>query len=102
MFVNLRGQSDYHLGLTIYFPKKEIQNSTIFPKTYSDNISTSDLISKVLTKIQDNENLKSNTYIAWVSGNTGIDSTFDPDTLEYFGYRGLASSNSVDLNIKIN
>ena len=102
LYVNLRGQSDYHLGLTIYFPKKEIQNSTIFPKTYSDNISTSDLISKVLIQIQDNENLKSNTYIAWVSGNTVIDSTFDPDTLEYFGYRGLASSNSVDLNIKIN
>lgn len=102
LYVNLRGQSDYHLGLSIYFPKKEIQNSTIFPKTYSDNISTSDLISKVLIKIQDNENLKSNTYIAWISGNTGIDQTFDPDTLEYFEYRGLASSNSVDLNIKIN
>ncbi len=102
LYVNLRGQSDYHLGLSIYFPKKEIQNSTMFPKTYSDNISTSDLISKVLIKIQDNENLKSNTYIAWVSGNTSIDSTFDPDTQEYFEYRGLASSNSVDLNIKIN
>lgn len=102
LYVHLHGQSDYNLGLTIYFPKKEIQNSTIFPKTYSDNISTSGLISKVLTQIQDNENLKSNTYIDWISGNTGIDSTFDPDTIEYFGYRGLASSNSIDLNIKIN
>lgn len=102
LYVNLRGQSDYHLGLQIYFPKKEIQNSTIFPKIYSDNISTSDLISKVLIQIQDDENLKSNTYIAWVSGNTAIDSTFDPDTQEYFEDKPLVSSNSVDLNIKIN
>lgn len=102
LYVHLHGQSDYNLGLTIYFPKKEIQNSTIFPKTYSDNISTSDFISKVLIKIQDDENLKSNTYIDWISGNTGIDGTFDPDTIEYFGYRSLASSNSIDLNIKIN
>lgn len=102
LYVNLRGQSDYHLGLQIYFPKKEIQNSTIFPKIYSDNISTSDLISKVLINIQDDEDLKSNTYIAWVSGNTAIDSTFDPDTQEYFEDKALVSSNSVDLNIKIN
>lgn len=102
LYVNLRGQSDYHLDFPIQFPKKEIQNSTIFPKTYSDNISTSDLISKVLMQIQYHENLKSDTYITQVSGKTIIDSTFDLDTLEYFEYRDLVASNSVDLNIKIN
>lgn len=103
LYVKLHGQSSgYNLGLSIYFPEQEIRNNTTFPKIYSDNISTSDLINKVLTKIQDNENLKSNTYIKWFSGNTSIKETFDSDTPEYFNSTSLRSSDSIDLNIKIN
>ena len=81
---------------------KEIQNNTTFPKTYSDNISTSDLISKVLEKIQNDDDYKSNTYIKGISGNNSILKTSDYTVPEYFNYKSLTPSESINPNIKVN
>lgn len=88
----------------IYFPDHVIQSGTTFPKTYSDSISISDLKSKVLERIQDNdrEEFKSNAYIDSVSGRSYLDPDTDLTVPERFKQTYLGSSNSIGLNIKIN
>lgn len=100
--VSLYREPSHNYAFSIDFPMKEIQNNTTFPKTYSDNISTSDLISKVLEKIQNDEDFKSNTYISGISGYTSIFATSDYTVPEYFEYKNLTPSNSVNPNIKVN
>lgn len=89
-------------GSYIYFPGHTIQGGTTFPKTYSDSISISDLKSKVLERIQDDENFKSNTYIKSVQGRTYLSPVEDYTALDFFKQTYLDSSNTIDLNIKIN
>ncbi len=89
-------------GLYIYFPDHAINSGTTFPKTYSDSISISDLKSKVLERIQDDEQFKSNTYIDGVSGRSYLAPVTDLTIPERFKQTYLDSSNSIDLNIKIN
>ena len=86
----------------IYFPDHTIQGGTTFPKTYSDSISISDLKSKVLERIQDNEDFKSNAYINGVQGRSYLGHVDDVIALEFFKQTYLDSSNDIDLNIKIN
>ena len=100
--VSLYREPNHHYAFSIDFPMKEIQSNTTFPKTYSDNISTSDLISKVLEKIQNDEDYKSNTYIKGISGHNSILKTSDYTVPEYFNYKSLTPSNSIDPNIKVN
>ena len=100
--VSLYKEPNRNYAFSIDFPMKEIQNNTTFPKTYSDNISTSDLISKALEKIQNDEDYKSNTYIKGISGHNSILKTSDYTVPEYFNYKSLTPSNSISLNIKIN
>lgn len=100
--VSLYREPNHNYAFSIDFPMKEIQNNTTFPKTYSDNISTSDLISKVLEKIQNYEDYKSNTYIKGISGHNSILKTSDYTVPEYFNYKSLTPSNSIDPNIKVN
>lgn len=102
IMVSLYREPNRNYAFSIDFPMKEIQNNTTFPKTYSDNISTSDLISKALEKIQNDENYKSNTYIKGISGHNSILKTSDYTVPEYFNYKSLTRSNSISLNIKIN
>ena len=100
--VSLHREPNHNYAFSIDFPMKEIQNNTTFPKTYSDNISTSDLIRKVLEKIQNDEDYKSNTYIKGISGHNSILKTSDYTVPEYFNYKSLNPSNSIDPNIKVN
>lgn len=100
--VSLHREPNHNYAFSIDFPMKEIQNNTTFPKTYSDNISTSDLISKVLEKIQNYEDYKSNTYIKGISGYNSILETSDYNVPEYFNYKSLTPSNSINPNIKVN
>ena len=100
--VSLYRKPNHNYAFSIDFPMKEIQSNTTFPKTYSDNISTSDLISKVLEKIQNDEDYKSNTYIKGISGHNSILKTSDYTVPEYFNYKSLNPSNSIDPNIKVN
>lgn len=100
--VSLYREPNHNYSFSIDFPMKEIQNNTTFPKTYSDNISTSDLISKVLEKIQNYEDYKSNTYIKGISGHNSILKTSDYTVPEYFNYKSLTPSNSINPNIKVN
>lgn len=89
-------------GFSIDFPVEEIQNSTILPKVYSNNISVSELTNEVLEKIQDKDEFKSDTYITYVSGGTSIYRASDYTIPEYFEYKNLVDDQSVKLNIKIN
>lgn len=87
---------------SIDFPVEEIQNSTILPKVYSNNISISELTNEVLEKIQDKDKFKSDTYITYVSGGTSIYRASDYTIPEYFEYKNPVDDQSVKLNIKIN
>lgn len=90
--------------LFIYFPEHVIQSGTTFPKTYSDSISILDLKNKVLERIQNNDNdaFKSNAYIDGVSGGSYLSPNTDLTVPERFKQTYLDTSNSIDLNIKIN
>lgn len=89
-------------GLYIYFPEQTIQSSTTFPKTYSYSISISDLKSKILENIKDDEEFKSNSYIDSVSGRSYLSLNLDLTVPERFKQTYLDPSDSIDLNIKIN
>lgn len=88
----------------IYFPEHVIQSGTTFPKTYSDSISISDLKNKILECIRDDdrEEFKSNAYIDSVSGCSYLGPDTNIAVPERFQQTYLDSSNSIDLNIKIN
>lgn len=88
----------------IYFPEHVIQSGTTFPKTYSDSISISDLKNKILERIRDDdiEEFKSNAYINSVRGRSYLGSDTNIAVPERFQQTYLDSSNSIDLNIKIN
>lgn len=100
--VNLSSENNYGLTFTIDFPRQEIQNNTTFPKTYSSNISTSDIINKALERIHGNDNFKSNTYITACFGNTIIYGINDYAVPERFESETLNASKGVYLNIKLN
>lgn len=100
--VNLSSENNYGLTFTIDFPRQKIQNNTTFPKTYSDNISTSDIINKALEKIHGDDNFKSNTYITACFGNTIIYGIDDYAVPERFENETLNASKGVYLNIKLN
>lgn len=102
-YITISVQSTTHTyGFSIDFPVEEIQNSTILPKVYSNNISVSELTNEVLEKIQDKDEFKSDTYITYVSGGTSIYRTSDYTIPEYFEYKNPVDDQSVKLNIKIN
>lgn len=91
-------------GQFIYFPEHVIQSGTTFPKTYSDSISISDLKNKILECIRDDdrEEFKSNAYIDSVYGCSYLSPDLNIAVPERFQQTYLDSSNSIDLNIKIN
>lgn len=91
-------------ALFIYFPEHVIQSGTTFPKTYSDSISILELKNKVLERIQndDDDAFKSNAYIDGVSGRSYLSPNTDLTVPERFKQTYLDTSNSIDLNIKIN
>lgn len=91
-------------GQFIYFPEHVIQSGTTFPKTYSDSISISDLKNKILECIRDDdrEEFKSNAYIDNVYGCSYLGGDTNIAVPERFQQTYLDSSNSIDLNIKIN
>ena len=102
-YITISVQSTTHAyGFSIDFPVEEIQNSTILPKVYSNNISVSELTNEVLEKIQDKDEFKSDTYITYVNGGTSIYGTSDYTIPEYFEYKNPVDDQSVKLNIKIN
>lgn len=100
--VNLSSENNHGLTFVITFPRQEIQNNTTFPKTYSGNISTSDLISNALERIHGHDDLKSNTYINTVFGNTTILAIDDYTVPECFESEALNASKGVNLGIKLN
>lgn len=100
--VNLSSENNYGLTFTMDFLRQEIQNNTTFPKTYSDNISTSDIINKALERIHGDDNFKSNTYITAIYGNTIISAIDDYTVPECFESETLNASKGVNLGIKLN
>lgn len=100
--VNLSSENNYGLTFFMDFPRQEIQNNTTFLKTYSSNISTSDIINKALERIYGDDNFKSNTYITSCFGNTIIYGIDDYTVPERFENETLSASKGVDLNIKLN
>lgn len=87
---------------TIRFPVESVSKLSVFPKVYSYNISTTDLLQQIKEAISNNENFKSNSYITGFTGTTSIYKTDDPAIPEYFFYKNLNYSNTTSLNININ